>query len=206
MTSSKKGKRILVAYATQSGSTAEIAQVIGEELAQMGAPADVRPLEELHNLEAYDPVIVGGPMMIGWHRAAGSFIKRHQEALRRVRVAYFFTAMSLTQPEEADLGSVPIYVDSALGKPHRNPKRRSMRELYTTVPNYLNPVMKIDPRIQPVSAGFFAGKIDLSKLNILQKFFVLWIIGARPADKRNWPAIREWASDLRNRFLQSNQA
>jgi flavodoxin len=38
-------KKILVTYATMAGSTAEVAQVVGDELAKSGLQIEVLPLE-----------------------------------------------------------------------------------------------------------------------------------------------------------------
>ena len=62
--------RILVTYAAMAGSTVEVAQAVGEEIAKSGAQVDVLQVSEIGSLEAYDGVVVGGPMIMGWHRAA----------------------------------------------------------------------------------------------------------------------------------------
>ena len=72
----------------------------------------------------------------------------------------------------------------------------SFKEKSTTVKSYLEPVLKEVPLVKPVSAGFFAGKLDYSKLNILHKIFVKLIIRAEKGDFRNWEAIRQWSSSL----------
>ena len=53
------------------------------------------------------------------------------------------------------------------------------------------------PQVKPVSAAFFAGKLDYSRLDLLSRLFVQIIIGARPGDYRNWDAIRAWAASVR---------
>ena len=63
-------KRILVTYATMAGSTADVAKTVGDEIAKSGAQVDVLPLGEVKDLAAYDGVVVGAPMIMGWHRAA----------------------------------------------------------------------------------------------------------------------------------------
>jgi menaquinone-dependent protoporphyrinogen IX oxidase len=73
----------------------------------------------------------------------------------------------------------------------------SFRERYATVSNYLRPVLKAAPSVKPVSAGFFGGKLELFRLNVLQVLFVMLIIRAQPGDYRNWPVIRDWAINLR---------
>ena len=59
--------RILIAYATMAGSTEEVAQAVGEEIAKSGAQVDVLPISEIKDLKGYDGVVVGGPMIMGWY-------------------------------------------------------------------------------------------------------------------------------------------
>lgn len=196
-------KRVLAAYTTNAGSTEKVAQVIGEELGRNGAQVQVCRLEQVTSVEPYDAVVVGAPMIMGWHSTAVRFIRRHQPVLSHKQVAYFLTAMSLTQTEEKSIGTIPIYVDPALAKPPKNAKRLSLKERYATVTNYLHPVLKAAPSVKPVSVGFLGGKLELYRLPLLQMLFVLLVIQAQPGDFRNWPAIREWATGLRSDLLES---
>jgi menaquinone-dependent protoporphyrinogen oxidase len=191
--------RILVAYTTNSGSTEEVARAIGERLAagEHGCQVDVRRLEELAGVESYDAVVIGAPMILGWHRSAVGFLKRHQAALGRVPVALFCTAMSLTETGDRRIGEVAVTVDPFLAKPPARAGRLSLKERYATLSNYLRPVLKAAPAVKPVSIGFFGGKLELFRLRFLQMLFVMLIIRAQPGDARNWAAIRAWADDLR---------
>ncbi len=191
-------KKILVAYATNAGSTADVAQAVGEELGKDGAQVDVRLIDEVAAVEGYDAVVVGAPMIMGWHRTAVKFVKKYQHGLNKGKVAYFITAMSLTQKENQIPRETAIYVDSRLVKPPKDPNRLSFRERYATVDEYLQPVLKAAPAVKPVSVAFFGGKLDLFRLRLWQRLFVLIIIQAQPGDYRNWPFIREWATNLRN--------
>ena len=199
--------RILVAYTTNSGSTEEVAQVIGEELASggQGVQVDLRRLEEVTSVEPYDAVVVGAPMILGWHRSAARFVHKHQLALSRVPVALFCTAMSLTQTNDTHVGTIPVYVDPALARPPANANRLGLKERYATVSNYLRPVLKSAPSVKPVSVAFFGGKLELFRLNILQMLFVMVVIRAQPGDARNWPVIRGWAAQLRTRLTSQEQ-
>jgi menaquinone-dependent protoporphyrinogen IX oxidase len=190
-------KKILIAYTTNSGTTADVAQAIGEELGKDGAQVDVRRIEEVTDLDSYAAVVVGGPMIMGWHGNAVKFVKKHRQALSQVPVAYFLTAMSLTQTGETSVDGIPIYVDAMLAKAPKNAARLSFKERYATTTNYLRPVLKAAPSVKPVSVGFFGGRLDLYRLNLLQKLFVLLAIQAQPGDFRHWPVIREWAAGLR---------
>jgi menaquinone-dependent protoporphyrinogen IX oxidase len=189
--------RILVAYTTNSGSTEEVARAVGEQLSP-GNQVDVRRLEDIAGVEAYDAVVVGAPMILGWRRSAIQFLKRHQAALSRVPVALFCTAMSLTETGDRRVKDVPVVVDPALAKPPARPGRLSLKERYATLSNYLRPVLKAAPAVKPVSIGIFGGKLELFRLKPVQMLFVMAIIRAQPGDARNWQAIRDWAVRLRS--------
>jgi menaquinone-dependent protoporphyrinogen oxidase len=195
-------KHILIAFATKSGSTAEVAGAIGKELSQDGVQADVRPISAVRDISPYDAVIVGGPMIMGWHREAVQFLERNQAALSQVPVACFLTALSLTETQ-ARFNSIPVYKDPSLAKPPQNAAKLSFKEKYATVASYLQPVLDKAPQIKPVSAAFFAGKLDCSKLDFLSRLFVQVIIGAQPGDYRNWDAIRVWAASLRPTLVKA---
>ena len=189
-------KKFLVAYSTNAGSTAEVAETIGETLRQEGAQVDVRRIKDAKEVSPYDAVIVGGPMILGWHKEAVKFLEKHQKALSEMPVAYFFTALHLTKTGRASLGRVSIYQDPALALSPKNENKLSFKEKHTTAESYLEPALKKAPLVKPVSAAFFAGELDYSKLNILHKLFVKVIIRSPAGDFRNWEAIREWTSSL----------
>lgn len=196
-------KKILIAYTTNAGSTQEVAETIGETLSQDGVQADVCRIKDVGDVSTYDAVVVGGPMIMGWHRATLKFLRKHQKALSQVPVAYFLTAMRLTKTSDTDLGMVSIYQDPALARAPENESKLSFKERYATVGSYLKPAFNRAPLVKPVSAGFFGGKLDYTKLNVFQMLFVMLIIGAQPGDLRNWEAMREWASSLRPALLAS---
>ena len=196
-------QKILVAYTTNAGTTEEVAAVIGEELSRDGAQVDVRRIEEIADLTSYTAVVVGGPMIMGWHKAAVSFVKRHQQALSQVPVAYFLTAMSLTQTGETSIGAIPLCIDQTLAKAPRNTNRLGLKERYATVTNYLRPVLRSAPQVKPVSIALFGGKLEFYRLKLLQMLFVLLVIQAQPGDRRNWTVIRDWAAGLRAKLLKS---
>lgn len=188
--------KILVGYTTNSGSTAEVAEAIGEELSRLGLEVDVRRLEETQDVAGYAGVVVGAPMIMGWHRGALKFLKRHREALKGMPLALFFTCMSLTQTGETQVGGVPLFLDPALPQEPKTPGRLTIKERYARVSNYLHGALQAAEPSLPVSAAFFGGKLEFFRLKFLQMLFVMIIIGAKPGDRRNWPAVRLWAADL----------
>jgi len=189
--------KVLVAFATSSGSTAEVAEAIGKTLGQEGVPVEVRPIKDVEDLGAYDAVVVGGPMIMGWHREAAKFVKKHQETLSQMPVAYFMTALNLTKTSQDSVEGVPLYFDPRLPKTPQNPDKLSFKENYATPAKYLGPVLEKAPKVKPVSVGFFGGKLDYTTLNIFYMLFVMLIIQAQPGDYRDWEAIDAWAASLR---------
>jgi menaquinone-dependent protoporphyrinogen oxidase len=188
---------ILVAYSTNSGSTEEVAQAIAEELGKDGAKVDVTRVEQVASLEEYQAVVIGGPMILGWHRAAAGFARKHAAALATRKVAYFATAMSLTQTGESRIGQTTLCIDPGLAKEPKNPGRLGIKERYALPANYLKPMLGAAKDVRPVSVAFFGGKLELFRLNILQMLFVMVVIGAQPADLRNWSAIQSWSAEMR---------
>jgi menaquinone-dependent protoporphyrinogen IX oxidase len=192
--------KILVAYTTNSGSTAEVATEIGKELAINGRQVDVRRLEEVTGLDDYDAVVVGAPMILGWHSAALKFIKQNQTALTHKKVAYFCTALSLTRTDDSIIHSIPLQMDPDLAIPPVHAGRLSFKERYSTPTNYLNPILKAAPAVKPLRIGFFGGKLEMFRLKFWQAAFVMIIIRAQPGDVRNWPFIQTWARELNTEF------
>jgi menaquinone-dependent protoporphyrinogen oxidase len=189
-------KKILVAYATFAGSTAEVAQAVAEEIAQSGWPVEVLPVAEVKDLEAYAGVVLGGPMIVGWHRSAMKFLKQHRAALQRIPLAIFVMAMSLTRTDETGVEGVPVFVDEKLPKPPAQEGRLSFRERHTSLANYLPPILKAARPIKPVRLGVFGGRLEYRRLKWWAMLFVMLIVQAPARDRRNWAAIRSWAAGL----------
>lgn len=191
------GKPILVAYTTNSGSTGEVAVEIAAQLCQNGQAAEARCLEEVTSLESYGSVVIGAPMILGWHRGAAAFLKKHQQVLSQRRVAFFATAMSLTRVKDADRDEAPaLYLDPTLAVAPQYPGRLSLKERYTDVSNYLRPMLKAAPTVKPVSVAFLGGKLEIFRLKWWQALFVMLIVRVQPGDLRNWTSLREWSAQL----------
>lgn len=74
--------KILVAYASKHGSTAEIAEVLGDELRRAGAEADVKQASDVRDLEHYDGVVLGSAVyMKRWRPEARHLLHRLEHDL-----------------------------------------------------------------------------------------------------------------------------
>jgi len=201
-------KKILVTYATLSGTTIEVANAISDEITKAGLQAEVLPLEKVKDLDGYDGVVLGGPMIMGWHRSALGFLRKNRKALNRIPLAVFVMAMSLTKTSETSVDSVPFHIDENLAKPPIKEGRLTFRERYADVVNYARPILNAAGPVRPVSIAFFGGRLDYGRLAWWAVMFVMLVIQAPAGDKRNWPAIRAWAAGLPETFkhaANSNQ-
>ncbi len=188
--------KILVTYATFAGSTVDVARAIGLEIAERGLEVDVLPLGEVKEIEGYAGVVLGGPMIMGWHRDALRFLKKHRQALQHIPLAVFVMAMSLTQTGETHVEGVPVYVDEGLPNAPEKEGQLNFRERYARLANYLRPILKATRPVTPVSIGVFGGRLEYGRLRWWAVLFVMVIIQAPAGDRRNWPAIRAWAAGL----------
>jgi len=159
-------KKVLVTYATRTGSTFEIASTIAEVLRTMGATVDVKPVPAVHEIESYNAVIIGSAIrMSHWLPEAVAFVKTHRETLSHIPTAYFLVSGLLRDDTPAMRRKVLAFLD---------------------------PVRKI---LKPISIGMFAGKIDFSRMDGLDRSIAEGI-GSSEGDWRNWETIRQWTRDL----------
>ena len=77
-------ERVLVAYGSKFGSTAEIAQAIGTTLRVAGLEVDVKPAREVRSLEPYRAVVLGSAVyMARWRRDAMRLLRRRGNLAQR---------------------------------------------------------------------------------------------------------------------------
>jgi menaquinone-dependent protoporphyrinogen oxidase len=75
--------RVLVAYATKLGSTAEIAETMAHVLRDSGHFAVAQPVREVTSLDAWDAVVLGSALYAAyWQRDARKFVDRFREDLK----------------------------------------------------------------------------------------------------------------------------
>jgi uncharacterized protein YjbI with pentapeptide repeats len=167
-------RRILVAYASVSGSTGEVAETIGQVLDEEGVIVQVRYVGDVTRISAYSAVVLGSSIRVGkWLPEAIRFLETHQEALSRVPVAYFTTCLTMVNDTE---------------------------ESRRTVLAYMEPVLQKAPQIKPVGLGLFAGSLDPDRQLLPMMHSEL----APQGDYRDWEAIRAWAEEIRPALLEGD--
>ena len=106
---------ILVAYATKHGSTGEVAEAIAATLRRADFAVDVMPAADVHNVDAYNGVVLGGALYMGrWHRDAVRFLDRFAVALDGKVLAVY--AMGPLDLDDKDVSGSRKQLDHALAK------------------------------------------------------------------------------------------
>jgi menaquinone-dependent protoporphyrinogen oxidase len=159
--------KILVAYATRAGSTAEIADAIGKKLAEGGTGVDVMPVEKVQSIEGYKAVVMGSAVRAGnLLPEMTDFVRSHKDELRKMPVAYFAVCMVLRENTLKNRDKANAYLDS------------------------------LRKEAAPVDTAVFTGKMDYSRLMFFEKFVIKYIIKVPECDLRDWQQINNWAADL----------
>jgi menaquinone-dependent protoporphyrinogen oxidase len=74
--------RVLVAFASKHGATAEIAEAVARELRERGLAPDCRRAEDVKDLRAYDAVVLGSAVyMKRWRHEARALLHKHAHEL-----------------------------------------------------------------------------------------------------------------------------
>ena len=160
--------RVLVAYATKAGSTAEIAGKVGEVLRNEGLLTDLVPVAEVADLAPYQAVVLGSAVYAGrWRREAAVFLERNETALSKREVWLFSSGPT----GEGD----PV----GLMKGWRFPAE----------------LQAVADRIKVRDIALLHGKLDPAKLNILERMMIK-AVKAPVGDYRDWEAILSWARGI----------
>jgi len=169
-------KRILVTYASQAGSTAEVANAIGKKIASHGFLTDVKPMPDVSQLSGYDAVIAGSAIHGGkWLSEGIKFLKSNCNELRKVPFAAFMVCITL-------------------GMKNADQYQEGVRA-------WMEPVRAI---VRPNREGYFAGSLDFKEIPFSINALALRAavkMGALPeGDHRDWSKIDSWADSLVNLF------
>ncbi len=161
-------KRVLVCYATKTGTTTGVAQAIGEVLSERGYTVDVKPTNERPDVSGYDAVLLGSAVNGGkWLPEAVEFAERNAAALGTVPTSIFSVhIMNLGDDEKAT----------------------RKRQAYTTA---------VRAVVSPVAEAFFAGKgPEAAESSLIARWAFKAFGGGGEGDCRDWDAIKGWARQV----------
>ncbi len=168
-----KGERVLVAYESRFGSTAEVATFIGQSLIESGEEVDIMKIPQVEDLSPYRQVIVGSAIQYDkWMPEAREFVAIHEAELATKSTSFFLVCLALSKGTE---------------------KAREQVEGYSASIKALVPGVKVS------HFGKFAGVLDYSKMPWGLKLLALGlfaVLGVKEGDYRDWDAIAAWAKRL----------
>lgn len=171
--------KILIAYASQFGTTGEVAEAIGDTLAQAGHVVVTQWVKNVKDLSEYDAVVVGSAIQYDkWMPEAADFVIANQNFLEKIPVAYFFTCLTLSKRTEKTERQARGYSD----------------KLYA-----------LAPKVKPVDIGRFAGAVDYRRMSFFLRLILgslLFVMGVKAGDYRDWEAIRTWAKSIDLKLTQ----
>ncbi|HVP75099.1 MAG TPA: flavodoxin domain-containing protein [Gaiellaceae bacterium] len=112
---------LLVAYASNHGSTREVAEAIRGSLEKAGLRAELQPAEEVRELDGYDAIVLGAPIYMGrWHRHAHAFLRHHRDALAGRPLAVF--ALGPLHDDPKEWSEARAQLDTALARHDVQPR------------------------------------------------------------------------------------
>lgn len=159
--------KILVAYASKRGSTAEIAEAVAEAIARTGHDVDCRPAAEVRALGRYDAVILGSAVyMKRWRPEARRFLRHHA----------------------TELAARPFWIFSSgpVGDP-----------IQTAEPAWLEPAKVVAQAARLGARGHvvFGGRLPAEPHTFVERAMVR-NTPPQYRDRRDWDEIRDWAEGV----------
>lgn len=159
--------RVLVAFASKRGSTAEIAHAIAEELRHDGLDVDCRAAGEVGGLDGYDAVVLGSAVyMKRWQGDAKHFLRRHAD----------------------ELSALPFWVFSSgpVGEPSTTPDASWLEP-----PRIIERAHELGVRDHVV----FGGRVPAEPRGPIERAMVK-NTPEEYRDLRDWDEIRAWATQV----------
>ncbi len=168
--------KVLVAFATRSGATQEIAAAVADALSAEGLEVDLQPAKSVRALAGYSGVVLGAPLyMFHWHPDALNFLKKHRAALERVPVAIF------------------------AGGPWNDKE-----EEWQGVRNQITGELAKFPWLKPAAVEVVGGRFDPARLTFPYSWIPA-MKSMVPSDIRDWNKIHDWAAGLAEIFQPVSQ-
>jgi len=158
----KNPKKVLVIYASEAGSTEEVAIFIKDLILEADYEVDLCKVDAVKDITEYDVIMIGSPIYVGkWKKEASNFVENNAEQLQSKKVFYFLTCMNLTSTDQEKLDQVPQFLTYERGL------------------------------VEPISEGRFAGVINPKKLSFFKRMMIK-LVKAPEGDFRDWEEIANW--------------
>ncbi len=170
--------KVLVTTASRHGSTAEIAEAIGDVLGSRGFEVTVAPPADVAALSEFEAVVLGSAVYMGHWLAP---------------------AIGLAHRIGAELAGKPVWLFSS--GPVGDPSSKFAQQMDVD-PVDLQAVQKATGAREHKR---FSGKLDRHNLRGLQRVGLSLFRGLE-GDFRDWKAIREWAASIADQLAEAAAA
>src|SRR6476619_3884034 len=159
--------RVLVAYASKRGSTAEIAEAVAKTLGEAGLEVDCRESGDVSDVSLYDAVVLGSAVyMKRWRGDAKHFLRKHSTRLAE-RPLWVFSSGPVGDPDQEEH---PEWLEP---------------------PKIVNKVEELGARDHVV----FGGRLPAEPHGPIEKAMVTGV-PVEFRDRRDWNEIRVWATGI----------
>ena len=168
------GKKILVAYDTEHGTTAALADKITEVLCEEGYQVDLKLARKVYSVSEYDGFVFGTPIYLGaWLPELKRMLWWHQKAISAKPHALFVNCTYLKEDTEA----IRSYISS----------------------NWVKPTLDKYSYLNPSSIGLLPGEFTFKELYPME----LFLMKLAKYEDRDWVDLNkvgEWALTLKAVF------
>lgn len=164
-------KKVLILFASRSGSTADTASIIADELKlkQKEITVDVLPVKKAKDITSYDLIILGSAIRMGRPLSEMlSFIKSYSPILKTKKIICF--ALCINLHTETD---------------------KTIQECAT----FLTPF----GACAPIETKIFAGSVDYSKLGFFARL-IAKMVKSPQGDFRKLDIIKAWAAEIASKY------
>lgn len=159
---------ILIAYATRSGSTGDVAEQIGASMREAGLDAEVQPVQKVQSITGKAAIILGTPLYFGQFPSNfRKFLIRHRQALDSLSPWCFVLG-----PVRRD----PVDFDAA-----RNQAVRQFERF---------------PWLHPAEVHVFGGCWSLDRMPFPFTLVRHLPVENTGDDIRDWVAVQNWAHGI----------
>jgi menaquinone-dependent protoporphyrinogen oxidase len=176
--------RVLVAYASRTGSTKGIAEFIGDKLKQSGIQVDVKDVGDVANISGYDAFVIGSAVYMNhWMKEARQFVEGNRPALS-ARPLWIFSS-GPTGPRPTDS------------------KGRDLRDPAISGPKEID---ELRDAVHPRDHRVFFGAFHADRLKGMMGFFARATPKEDQGDFRNWAEIGSWAETIATTLVAMQDA
>ncbi len=168
------GGNVLIAYASWSGATRQVAEAIAQVFLEAGVTTTVREVAAVTDLQPYTAVVLGSSVHVGkLSQQAVDFAHRFAVELAARPTAWFVVSRIMAE-------ETPAHRKEADG--------------------YLDPLRAAAPGITPLIIGHFGGVIQRDTPEYAELANDMEIdpqqTAREPGDQRDWAAIKAWAQTV----------